>query len=299
MDIHIVDNGKLISEEQWLTYITSLENDFDNLETNKERSLRRIKVALLDAVRRDTTEPFGIMFSGGVDSTLLALMAQHLGKEFTCFSIGLEDAEDLMFSQKIAKQYNLKLVFKMFTLDEIESLVKQAVKLVGDDVPKVGVAVVELAVGTLALEHDAKILLGGLGSEELFCGYQRHGHALEDGYSLVHLECWKGLKNMWKQDFERDFTVAQTLEVMFKAPFLEHQVIVESMNLHPMFKIDESNNKLIVREIAESMGLAKGFAYRKKRAAQYGSSIDKAMEKLAKQKGYHGKKDYLQSLLTE
>ena len=102
---------------------------------------------------------------------------------------------------------------------------------------------------------------------------------------------------MWRQDFERDFAVAQSLGITFKAPFLAHQVIVESMKLHPMFKIDGSNNKLIIREIAAELGLEQEYAYRKKRAAQYGSNVDKALEKLARQHGFEGKKEYLKSLL--
>ncbi len=295
-EIKIVDNGKLIEEDRWIDYISSLENNFDELETNKERAKRKIKDALVRAVEQDTNANFGIMFSGGVDSSLLALIAQKLGREFTCYSIGLEDAEDILFSQKIAKAYGFKHKYKVYSIDEVEALIKQVVKVIGADVVNVGVASVELAVCHIAKEDGISILLGGLGSEEIFCGYQRHLEALKDGYSIVHMECWRGLKNMWKRDLVRDFKIAKLANVEFKVPFLARDVIVQGMNLHPMFKIDGSNNKLIIREIAEEFGLAREFAWRRKRAAQYGSNIDKAMEKLAKQHGFKDKKEYLQSL---
>ena len=55
--------------------------------------------------------------------------------------------------------------------------------------------------------------------------------------------------------------------------------------------------KLILRKIANELGLKKEFAFRKKRAAQYGSRFDRAILRLGKRKGFKYKKDYLKSLL--
>ena len=69
------------------------------------------------------------------------------------------------------------------------------------------------------------------------------------------------------------------------------------MSVHPMFKIDKDNKKIILRDAAEFIGLKNEFAWRKKQAAQYGSNFVNGIEKLAKRKGFKFKKDYLQSLL--
>ena len=60
------------------------------------------------------------------------------------------------------------------------------------------------------------------------------------------------------------------------------------------WKINEVEKKIILREIAEEF--LGEFAWRKKKAAQYGSCFDKAIGKLAKQHGFEFKKDYLESL---
>ena len=57
------------------------------------------------------------------------------------------------------------------------------------------------------------------------------------------------------------------------------------------------NKKIILREIAEDFGLEKEFAWRKKKAAQYGSNFVKGIDKLAKKHNFTTKKEYLQSLL--
>ena len=64
-----------------------------------------------------------------------------------------------------------------------------------------------------------------------------------------------------------------------------------------MFKLDNNNKKIILREAAEFLGLNKEFAWRKKQAAQYGSNFVNGIDKLARKNGFKLKKDYLQSLL--
>ena len=44
-------------------------------------------------------------------------------------------------------------------------------------------------------------------------------------------------------------------------------------------KLSTEHRKIILREIAEELGLPKEIAWRPKQAAQYGSGFDKVMEK--------------------
>jgi asparagine synthase (glutamine-hydrolysing) len=64
-----------------------------------------------------------------------------------------------------------------------------------------------------------------------------------------------------------------------------------------MYKLDKQNKKIILREVAEDLGLKKEFAWRQKKAAQYGSNFIKGIDKLAKKHNFQFKKDYLQSLI--
>ena len=102
---------------------------------------------------------------------------------------------------------------------------------------------------------------------------------------------------MWQRDLARDFAIAKKLGLDLRTPFLDKDVIKTAMSIHPMYKLDKSNKKIILREAAELIGLKKGFACRKKQAAQYGSNFVNGIEKLAKRNGFKFKKDYLTSLL--
>lgn len=297
----IVKEGRLIPEELWLKFINGMENSFDALETNKERAKRELAQALVQAVKRRITPKFGILFSGGVDSSLIAFISRQLKCNFTCYTVGIESSDDIVWAQKAANEYKLDFKYKIVNLNEFEAILKNAIKLLNTaDIVKVSVGCVLYAAGRLALSDGNTILFGGLGSEEIFAGYQRHEIALQkNNFEALHKECWNGLRNMWSRDLTRDFTIAKALGLELRTPFLDKGLVKLAMSIHPMFKLGKDNKKIILRETAEFIGLKREFAWRKKQAAQYGSNFVNGIEKLAKKNGFKYKKDYLQNLLSK
>ncbi len=279
-----VENGKLIEEEKWKTIIDDLKKQETSIE---------LPDALVEAIKkRIPNEHFGILFSGGVDSSFLALICKKQKANFTCYCVGTEDSDDIREAKVTAEHFGFNLKTKILSLEEISEICKEVIKITGkNDIVTVGVAAVEYAGCELAVKDNVKILFGGLGSEELFAGYQRHKDADD-----VNEECWKGLRDViWQRDFTRDSKIAEHFGIEFRTPFLDKDVILAAMKVPGDQKVHLETNKWILRNIADGMGLGK-YAWRKKQAAQYGSHIDKAIEKLAKQKGLKFKKDYLESL---
>jgi len=300
----IVKEGKLIPEELWMKFIGSLENNFESLETNNQRAKRKIAEALVQSVKKRIVPKFGILFSGGVDSSLIALVSKQLKCSFTCYTVGIENSDDIVWAKKVASEYNFNFKYRVLSLDEFENVVKNVVKIFNDtDIVKVGVGSVLYSAAKLALLDGNNILFGGLGSEEIFASYQRHEDALQkngkDDYEALHKECWNGLRNMWKRDLTRDFTIAKNLCLDLRTPFLDKDLIKTAMGIHPMLKLDKENKKIILREAAEFLGLKREFAWRKKQAAQYGSNFVNGIDKLARKNGFKFKKYYLQSLLKK
>ena len=294
----IVKQGKLIPQDLWIKFVQGMENKFEDLETNKQRAKRELAEALIISVKKRAVPKFAVLFSGGVDSSLIAFIAKQLKCNFACYTVGIENSDDIMWAKQVAAEYSLNFKFKVLSLDEFEAALKYVIRLLNDaDIVKASVGSVLYCAAKLALEDGNNILFGGLGSEEIFAGYQRHEEALKNGFEALHKECWNGLKNMWQRDIARDFAIAKSLGLDLRTPFLDKDVIKKAMAIHPMFKMDSSAKKIILREAAEFIGLKKEFAWRKKQAAQYGSNFVKGIEKLAKRGGFNLKKDYLQSLL--
>ena len=88
--------------------------------------------------------------------------------------------------------------------------------------------------------------------------------------------------------------MAHTVEL--RLPFLDYDLIRFALSIPEKYKLNKEQNKIILREVAQRIGVPSSFASRKKIAAQYGSNFDKALEKLAKKNGWTSKKEYLQKL---
>ena|SRR3989338_4817667 len=285
-----LEDGKLVSEERWAEKIGSLTGKSVSVKT-KAQALDILKNSFENAIekRMENINDFGIFFSGGIDSTLIAFYAKRLKKKFACYSVGIENSKDVEWAKKIAENLGFNLKFKIFSLEESEKIIKKAARLIGADVVKAGVAAVVIAAHEIS--RNEKIFFSGLGSEELFAGYERHSLAKD-----VNKECISGLKLMWERDLVRDFTLGKALGFEIRTPFLDEELIKASVKIPGKYKIVDEHKKAILREFAEEAGLPKEFAWRKKIAAQYGSGFDKAMEKLAKRNKFKTKKEYLLSL---
>ena len=191
MEIYIKESN-LIKKEDWEKLISSIETKYDALETNKERAKRKISSLIERSIieRAQNTGKFGILFSGGVDSTLIAFLCKKHGFNFTCFTIGLENSQDIEYAKKIAEKHNFDLKYQILSLEEFENVIKSTVKILNsDEIVWVSVGSVLYAAARLALQSNINILFGGLGTEEIFAGYRRHEDALKNnGFQAVHKE---------------------------------------------------------------------------------------------------------------
>ncbi len=247
--------------------------------------------------KRIPDKKFGIAFSGGIDSTLIALVCKKLGFRFKCYTSyfshpDMKISEDLVYAKRVAKSLGFDLKCIKLELKDAEVILKKTVHFLGPDVVKVGVALPVFAVLRQAKKDGCDFVFSGLGSEELFAGYLRHKLS-----SDVNKECLLGLLNMYERDTYRDYLLANINNVNVETPFLDTSLISYSLRIPPSFKLKEGIEKFIIREVAINLGMPNEFAFRKKRAAQYGSNSDKALAKLSRSKGFKFKADYLKSVI--
>jgi asparagine synthetase B (glutamine-hydrolysing) len=265
--------------------------------SDKKSILERLEILLKNAVKTDGK--VGIAFSGGVDSSLMALIADKLGMDFILYSVGLENSDDLEHARRLSKKMGWKYREKVYTLEEAEDVIKKVVGIIKDtDTVKVGVGAVVYGVLELAKKDGIKVVLGGLGSEEIFAGYERH-HDYKHDFNVVNERLWEGLEGLEERDIRRDEDIAKHFGIELKAPFLDGELVRYAMQIDHKLKINEGEKKIILREVALKMGLEKEYALRKKKAAQYGSKFDRAILRLARKKKFKLKKDYLKSLKVQ
>ncbi len=265
----------------------------------------KIKEELLTLLRASISrripqgDKFGVLFSGGLDSTLIAYLCKDLDADFVCYTVaveepGMKEAEDGVYAKSIAADLGLALKIKKIGVDDVETYLKDVVPLIDDtDSVKISVAVPLYAACEMvaAKEEGIKTVLYGLGAEELFAGYERHKRVKKDDLNRA---CLSGLLGLHERDLYRDYMVAKSHGISLRAPFLATDLVDYALKIPAVYKLTDDVNKAILREIASDLGLTK-VAGRKKRAVQYGSNVVKAIEKLAKRKGYRYKRDYLRT----
>ena len=298
-----------ISDSNWSKHIDYLRSIKDVVGT-RQNIAAALKKSILNNL---PNEPFGILLSGGVDSSTIAKICKDENVSFRCFCVGMKGSEDLKVAKKVAHLLELELVFKEFEIDEIEELLIKVIAILPSPVihndnyieymVKVSVSTVLLAAISLG---DERSFFSGIGAEELFAGYQRHVKSVSEGgkwrgmniKGLVD-ESWDGLKRLNNLVISRDKLIAESLTKEVISPYINDELIILAMSLSADEKIDSITNKKILREIAVELGVPIEASARKKKGAQYGSNFDKAIKLLAKRNGFKLKKRYLDSLISK
>ncbi|PIN74687.1 hypothetical protein COT48_01430 [Candidatus Woesearchaeota archaeon CG08_land_8_20_14_0_20_47_9] len=280
---------------------------------NKAYALRRLKQLLYDAVRiRLPDQKFGLLFSGGIDSIVIARALKDSGREFTCFTAATDEGcADIVNSRRAAQVLGLRLRYWIMPQDEVESYLKKIIPLIRDSNPiSVGVALPIYTASELASRDGCKAVFSGTGADELFAGYNRHKHVAD--LRGLNRECYYDVLNCYKRDLYRDGVITRDNGLELIAPYLDSAVVDFALRIDPGLKIfkgdpaldahsdsrDRIINKYILRELALKLNIPKSIAFTKKKAAQYGSGFDRAIERLAKKHGYKYKSTYLEGILT-
>ncbi len=264
---------------------------------------KQMKKILEDAVSiRIPDEKFGILFSGGLDSTIIACMCKIMGKrpgiDFTCYTAGLSGVQlppDVEYARKMADELGLDLKIRNIALDDIEAYLKDVVPLVEDsNVPKVGVALTMYAACLAAREDGIRVMFSGSGADELFAGYHRHKSSTD-----ISRDCYADVLKIYEKNTYRDDVVSMNNNIELRVPYMDRGFVDYCLKIPPEYKINKEQNKLILRLLASEIGIPSEVSQRKKQAAQYGSRFDKAIGKLAKKAGCRTKTEYLKQFYDQ
>lgn len=135
--------------------------------------LRKLRESLLDTVRHHFVSdvPVGIFLSGGIDSTVLLALARETGHErVSTFSIGVDDAslDESGTAVRTARHFGSDHHEMRLDTTKGREIFEQYVSSI--DQPSID-GFNTFTVSAFARQHGMKVVLSGLGGDEIFAGY--------------------------------------------------------------------------------------------------------------------------------
>lgn len=258
-----------------------------------EISYSLVSAALVEAVKRRLVlptgdAPVGILFSGGLDCTLLtALIDDHLpaANQIYLINVAFEnrrtnsmyDTPDRLLARQSFEELQARSVLKRMHLVEIDVPYEEAcaakervTRLMYPNATVMDMSIAlafYFAASNVPEGVNPRILFSGLGADELFAGYSRHASLQGD---LLADELVKDFARLPHRNLGRDDRVISDRAKDVRYPFLDEQVVRCALQLPLDGKLQGTETKAVLRDFARHLNLTR-VSKEKKRAIQFGA----------------------------
>ncbi|MBI4812889.1 MAG: asparagine synthase (glutamine-hydrolyzing) [Methanobacterium sp.] len=272
------------NESEKFSKITKVASNNEHLK-DKEYLKKVLGNHIRESVKKRTRglDKVGILFSGGVDSTLLAVLCADLGIETELYAVGSEGSPDQVFACKVADDIGLPLHIRIVDEEVVREYTPLVLNALEEwNVMKLGVGMTAYLAAEMAHEQGHRVILSGQGADELFAGYHRYLGFYHKKGEAAQEDLQDDVENLYHVNLERDDKVTMASSVELRVPYLDFQIINMALNIPMYYKIsgpDDRLRKCILREVASQMGVPPEIVKRPKKAAQYGSGIHKILRK--------------------
>ena len=158
----------------------------DRRRTGRARLRDALESAVELTLRSDA--PVGLALSGGMDSGIIAALASRKRTDLTAFTIGYpgqHQFDERSDARQLAEWLKIPWHSAELPTDEFAALFPSLVASVDEPIADVA-AYGHYAVSRLAAEHGVKVLLTGIGGDELFFGYGWVREALRLSRMKIH-----------------------------------------------------------------------------------------------------------------
>lgn len=194
-----------------------------------------------------TDVPYGVLLSGGLDSSLVAScvvkMCDRAGKPRPAtFSIGLKGSPDLINARKVADYLGTEHHEFHFTVQEgIDAIQDVVYHLETYDVTTIRAGTPLFILSRKIKAMGVKMVLSGEGADESLAGYL-YFHKAPNGREL-HEECVRKMFDLYKYDCLRANKATMAWGLEARVPFLDKDFMEVSMGLNPESKLIHKGQK--------------------------------------------------------
>ena len=248
------------------------------------------KEALIEAVKKRLTglnqSTIGVIFSGGIDSVLIANLLQREGVNVVCYCTGTEDSADVQAARTVAQDLGLALKTAIIDRRVVEELLPEVIRNVEESgLLQVEVAIPMYLAARMAAADGVRVMFTGQAADELFAGYPWYNDVLsEAGYLRLHEKLWQDLCLLYTDTLEREDKLTMSHSIELRAPYLDRDVIQTAMRISPRLKLngaEDNMRKRVHRQASAELGVPPYLAFRTKDPAQSGSGIHQIIADIA------------------
>ncbi len=218
-----------------------------------ESIIRSVRESLEKAVKQQLMSdvPYGVLLSGGLDSTIIAAVTQKFAKkrietdsirdawwpQLHSFAVGLEGSPDLVAAKKAADFIGTVHHEVHFTIQEALDALKDVIYHIETyDITTVRASTPMYLLARVIKSMGIKMVLSGEGSDELFGGYL-YFHKAPDAKEF-HEELVRKMSKLHLYDCLRANKSLSAWGVEGRVPFLDKDFIDVAMRLNPKDKMN-------------------------------------------------------------
>jgi asparagine synthase (glutamine-hydrolysing) len=212
------------------------ETKINETKINEDTTLDRIKVAVINSVRRrlSADKPFAFLLSGGVDSSLVAAISSKLlGKPIRTFCCGMKGGTDFKYAQMVARYIGSAHTEIIFTAEEALSTISDVIKTVETwDTTTIRASVAQYLVSKYIGTHtDCRVVMVGEGPDEVCSSYLFNWYA-PNGAELDKV-AKKSVQDIHYYDVKRADRCISRWGLEGRVPLLDTEFIKEYWSIPP------------------------------------------------------------------
>lgn len=254
-------------------------------------SVEDAKRALRDALFRATERRLkdgavgGMLLSGGLDSSIIAAIANEIKPGLPAFTVGIEGAPDLENAALMAEHLGVAHHVRLFGKAEILTLIPKAVNaLESFDEDCVSGAIANLVASELAHEHT-NCILSGEGGDELNGGYLLLKDLPDEESRRRMME--RLIAVAYNTAVQRLDRAMMANRITYRTPFIDSEVIAFCLQMPVDWKVHDTGNgrfieKWLLREAFKEM-LPEKIYRREKLRFSGGTGTDPLIEAIGDQ----------------
>lgn len=199
-----------------------------------EATCAHLRTLVDAAVQRNSAR--GVLLSGGLDSSIVAAVASR-NLKLTGITISLKDAPDVKFAKMAADKFSIEHILLLIDEKVAETATQRAVKIMNSFDPMEIRNDATILIGLeAAKDHEVEEVMTGDAGDELFAGYNFL-------FGRSHDELVKSLRKMWNVMRFASASIAKSVGITVKIPFLEEDLKEYAMSIDPDLKIRNDHNQ--------------------------------------------------------